>query len=405
MRLKTLILCTTLLGAAAPLTGLAAESDQPFAPAAIVNGSAVTNYEVDQRAKMLTVLSGPGDHTKQALKALIDERVELAQAKQFGVTVSDDDIKQGEAEFASRAKLSTEQFLDVLAKAGVAPETFRDFVRAGQAWRQVVRGLISPTVTVSDADVISAQSATMARGAPEVLLSELVLPATPEYIAQTEPLAKQLSQTLHGDAAFSAAARKYSASQSAPNGGQLKWMPASNLPSGIAQEVLALSPGQVSAPITVPNAFVLFEMRGLRDAQSIPRDNIEDDYMIYTVGDASAESRARAAHLQATLTDCAQLYKLNKGKPASLLQHETQKLPQVPADVALELAKLNPGASSISLQRPGQTALLMLCSRNVVTDPPTKTSDVRDAVFNKRVEDKAEAYLAKLRAGAVITYP
>jgi peptidyl-prolyl cis-trans isomerase SurA len=127
-------------------------------------------------------------------------------------------------EFAGRANMTTEQFVAALAKAGVAEQTYRAFVRAGVAWRNLVRSKFGAELTVSDADVNRALSLAAQPREPRLLLSEILLPATPQYFAQSAALAEQLAHTVTTPAQFAAAARQYSGSQSAARGGRIDWV-------------------------------------------------------------------------------------------------------------------------------------------------------------------------------------
>ena len=77
----------------------------------------------------------------------------------------------------------------------------------------------------------------------------------------------------------------------------------------------------------------------------------------------------------------------------------------MPADVALELAKLDPGEVSTTIRQGPNTVLLMLCSRTVTETPPQSQDDLRNALFNARVNTLADAKLDKLRAAANIRTP
>ena len=124
------------LGLAAPL---AADAQSPFSAAARVNDAIVTNFEIDQRALFLQVIRTPGELRSVALESLVNERLQLAEARRLGVVASDQEIAEGIAEFAARAELSAEEFLDAIGEEGVAPETFRDFVANSISWRNVVQ--------------------------------------------------------------------------------------------------------------------------------------------------------------------------------------------------------------------------------------------------------------------------
>ena len=168
--------------------------------------------------------------------------------------------------------------------------------------------------------------------------------------------------------------------------------------------VLSLSPGQVTSPMALPNALVLFEMRGLEDAASVPSADVSVDYMEYLIpGGHSPEALAEAARIKAKAQTCGDIYGAVKGTPPDQLTRTTQKLAAVPTDVGYALAKLDPGEVSTDLTRGSALVYLMLCSRTASPTPPPTEDELRAALFDQRVNGLADAYLAKLRAAAIIT--
>ena len=123
----------TLLGAAFAL-GLAqaaAAQSSPFAPVRIINDKVISQYELDQRVIFLTLLRQPGDPVEEALRGLTQDKLQLWIGEQFGVTVTPEQILAGMEEFAARANLTPEQFVEAIGQAGMDAESFRDFVKAG----------------------------------------------------------------------------------------------------------------------------------------------------------------------------------------------------------------------------------------------------------------------------------
>ncbi|HAV09469.1 MAG TPA: peptidylprolyl isomerase, partial [Rhodobacteraceae bacterium] len=78
---RTLLIAAT---AALALVPRLATAQGLFSPAYIVNDKIVTNFEIDQRAKLLTMLRAPGDPAKVAREQLIEERLKLEAAQVLG---------------------------------------------------------------------------------------------------------------------------------------------------------------------------------------------------------------------------------------------------------------------------------------------------------------------------------
>lgn len=372
-----------------------------FAPRIYINDRAITNYEVEQRALFLRVLRAPGNPEEEALKALIEDRLRQTEADRLGIKLSEQDLTRGLTEFASRANLTAEQFATELGKAGIAPETFRDFVSAGLLWRQVIRAKFLGQVPISEADIDKALEAATRPKALQVLVSELVIPAPEGQEEAAMAQAQELADSLSGEGAFASAARKFSAAPSAGAGGRLDWLPLANLPAAIGQKVLALDAGEVSDPISVPGAVVLFMLREVAEDKTAEPIAVTVDWVEFLVPDDAAE----IARLRAQADDCPMLMAEAGGLPEDRMTRTKAGLDAVPNDVALELAKLDLNESSVALTRGGYRRMLMLCGREPVLEPMPTRDQVREQVINQKLEGMAEGYLEELRSAAIIREP
>jgi peptidyl-prolyl cis-trans isomerase SurA len=372
-----------------------------FAPRLYVNDRVITNYEVEQRALFLRVLRAPGNPEEEALKALTEDRLRQTEAERLGLKLTEEELNTGLTEFASRANLSVEQFVAELGKAGIAPETFRDFVSAGLLWRQVVRARFLGQVPISENDIDRALEASARPRALQVLASELVIPAPEGQEEAAMAKAQELSDSLSGEGAFAAAARQYSAAPTAGSGGRLDWVPLANLPAAIGQKILALDAGEVSDPIAVPGAVVLFLLRDVAMDTKAEPISVSVEWAEFLVPDDAAA----IAEILANSDECNDLYGQAKGLPEDRLTVTKAGLEEVPGDVALELSRLDPGEASTDLTRGGFRRLLMLCGREQVVDPVPTRDQIREQVINQKLEGMAEGYLEELRSAAIIREP
>lgn len=395
-----------------------AQEGSPFAPRMVINGQAITNFEMEQRMLFIRALRAPGDPEKEALKALLNDRLGAQAAKDMGISVTAEQVRAGMTEFAARANLTPEQFTEALAAEGVAPETFRDFVANGLLWREVVRTKFGASVRISEAQIDRALAENAKTPQVRVLLSELVIPAEGEDITPVLDQARAIKDGSGSEAGFASAARQFSAAPSAGRGGRLDWMPITNLPPAIIGQVLTLSPGEISDPIVVPQAVVLFQLNGISDVESAMPAQVEVEYAQFALP-ASVDP----ASIRQQADGCGDLYPLARGLPADQLRVTTQMMGQVPQDIGLELAKLDPG-ESVLRSRGGYSELLMLCQRTGIPEPdpqaaqmPVTAEDaaaegegnpaidreaVRTQLGNQQLTALADAYLEELRSEAII---
>ena len=402
MILRMTILVALTLGAA-PVWA----QQNLFAPVARVNDRVITQYELNQRALFLQLLNAPGNLEEEALDRLVDERLQMDAAAASGVAVDDDQVLAGMEEFASRANLTVEQFIQALAGGGVSEETFADFVRAGLAWRGVVRGRFGPRAQVSEAEIDRALALGSATGGVRVLLSEIFLPAdTPARLAAAQRRAAELSQitTLP---AFAAAARRYSAAPSRGRSGRQDWIPIGNLPPQIRAQILTLAPGGVTDPIPVPNAIALFQLRALEETDAPEAEAVSVEFARYFIsGGRTAAALAEADKIKARVDTCDDLYGVAEGKPEEQLLRDVLPVAEVQGDIAMELAQLDEGEVSTALTTGDGQALvfLMLCGRTLAINAEADRETVRQSLINQRLGSYASGYLAELKSDAVIQY-
>ncbi len=377
-------------------TTVAEAQDASFAPRLYVNERAVSNFELAQRTLFLRLLRAPGDIEAEALKGLIEDRLRLSVAEQLGLTLTAEAVMGGMTEFAGRANLTAEQFVEALGQAGVAPETFRDFVSAGLIWRDVVRGKYAGSITISDAEVDRAiarqKQATKAR----MLLSEIVIPG-PDGLA----IAEKLKREKVTETAFFAAALRYSKAPSAEAGGRLEWLPLANLPTEVREAVVGLEKGEISAPVRVPGGLAVFLLRDVAQDPTEELAPLEVKFAQYLVPNDGVS----AATVRAKVDVCDDLYAVAKGQPEDRLTVETLPLGQVPGAIGAELAQLDPGESSTAITRGPWQVFLMLCSRTAVQELAPQRDDIRAQLINGRLGGLSERYLSELRADAIIREP
>lgn len=401
MTLKTLLIACLGL-----FTPAVAAAQSPFSAAVSVNGGAVTYYEIDQRVRLMEVLGQIGDLEKTARQDLIDDRLRAFAARQLGITVTEDMVAVGLNEFATQAQLTGEQFLEALSQEGVDPETMTAFVRAGVMWRLVVQQKFQAKAFVTEAELDTAMALGTTSVGASVLLSEIVIPLAQGQEDLAMELATDLSKRITSFAEFEEAALTYSSASTRANGGKLDWIPLGNLPADVGKSMLTMGVGQVTPPITMPNAIVLFQLRGIRDNRSVTSRTIAYDYATYQIpGGRSPEATKTALDLKGEIDTCNDLAAQVRKQPADRFSRQVVPVGRVARDIGLELAKLDRNEVSIDLTsgpNGENLVFLMLCNRtNALTEG--NREEVRAALFGQRLDAFGLGYLQELRGDAIIS--
>ncbi|MEE3070499.1 MAG: peptidylprolyl isomerase, partial [Pseudomonadota bacterium] len=275
----------------------------------------------------------------------------------------------------------------------------------GLVWREVVRGRFAANASVSEAEIDRALSLAGTGGGLRVLLSEIILPARPEVpgeVDQAQALAARITK-VRSAGAFSEFASNYSATPSREVGGRLPWTPLNQLPPVLHPIVMGLATNEVSEPIEIPNGIALFQLRGLEETTALTPEYAAIEYaQFYLPGGRTPENLAEAARISGTTDTCDDLYGIAKGMDPARLERTTLPPAQIPADIGIELAKLDAGETSVALSRDDNLVLLMMCGRTAAISEDVNRDEVAAQLRNQRLGSYADSYLGQLESDARI---
>ncbi|RCS23523.1 peptidylprolyl isomerase [Phyllobacterium salinisoli] len=142
-------MCFAILGGEAMLHPAAADEIK-----VLVDSNPITSYDIQRRAAFLKLQRKKGNLTQMAREELTDDMLKRMEMKRRNVTISDKEIDQAFAGFASRNKLTTTQLSEVLNKAGVTPEHFKTFIMVQMGWNRVLSSRMRETGMISEQDAV-----------------------------------------------------------------------------------------------------------------------------------------------------------------------------------------------------------------------------------------------------------
>ena len=378
----------------------AAQAQGLFDPVISVNRAAITAYELEQREQFLEILQRSSGMAQQARDSLIEDRLKMAAADRAGIKLGGAELLSAMDDFAANANLELEQLLETLAQSGVDEQTYRDFIMVGVTWRELIRARFAARSAPSEAEIDRALASAGAQGGVKVLLTEIVLPAgSAEELNNARQTAERLGR-ISSTADFSEQARRLSVAQSRVNGGRLEWANLSDLPDGLRPIISGLRPGQITTPLEVPNAVVLFQ---LRDVAETTVQSPE----ISTVKYAHLKGPADAVKAATKMADtCDDFYGAAKNNPSLTLTIRSESPDQMSQALSLRLMGLDKNEfDDMPAAAAGNHAeIVMLCARVYAALEDVSRGQVADNLRSARISSLADGFLAELRASADIVY-
>jgi peptidyl-prolyl cis-trans isomerase SurA len=194
-----------------------------------------------------------GSVVKQARDEIIEEKLKLQAAKKLGITVPDAEVDGMIRDMAKRNNKSEKEFAQMLAGMGVDIKTMKSRIRAGVAWRDVIRRKFGHQIAIGTLDVeraiASSGTAAIEGGEKvELQLQRVILPfgGTADDKAKARQLAdaEGLRRKAKGCKAFEAAAKGMPGAKFENLGAR----PATSLQEPTRSIVLAAKVGDVTPP-------------------------------------------------------------------------------------------------------------------------------------------------------------
>jgi peptidyl-prolyl cis-trans isomerase SurA len=120
---------------------------------AFVNGQPITVLDIEHRSKFIQMSSKKVPSRKEVMDSLIDEILEIAEAKRFGLDIPDADIDRSYADVATRMAIDAQKLTQILVSGGASEDTLKRRLRAQMAWTALVRGRYKASLEIRDKDV------------------------------------------------------------------------------------------------------------------------------------------------------------------------------------------------------------------------------------------------------------
>ena len=384
-----------------------------------VNGKAITNYDVDQRAAFLLMVTNLDDtkanhqQIKQdATQSLIDEILKLDAAKAVDPNIVDKSLEAAknlvDENFAGNGKNGSHNLrdkgidaLNVQAKF-VSDIVWGEFIRYKFDWK------FKELDSIVDKALLRIKKDSEK---PQVKLSEIILlPGPKRPINKTLELANEIIKSVNRGANFNAIARQYSAAGTARSGGSLGWVLADQLSPEVQEEIQKIEVGAVSTPIQRDGLVILIQKEGvLQNGIADPsQDIITIARAVYPLkkNASNANKLEAAAKIErdiAKVKNCNDLVALNQkygSKVSGLIKNVKLGSFNGPLQNLIKDLKILEPSNPLAFAE--DVSVFMLCKREAQKLSLPSREDVFIAEFNKIFGLLSERYLFRLRRSAII---
>ena len=259
---------------------------------AVVNTGVVTRKEIDDRIASLQKQGSTGgkklpegeELRKQVLENLILEKIQIQEAEQTGLAVSNKDLNKIIEDIAVRNKLSLADFRQAIIKTGISFERYSELLREDVLKSRLREREVDSQIKISDAEIdnfIVEQmqrrgtdtGAARASGPEEIAVAQIFIPveegAGPSAQADARKKAESILKEARGDADFMQLGAQANKENSKIKFQDLGYRTQDRLPQIFTETVRNLGPGQVaSSVVRSPAGFHVLKVMDRRSSGS-----------------------------------------------------------------------------------------------------------------------------------------
>jgi peptidyl-prolyl cis-trans isomerase SurA len=401
------------------LTSALPASAQAVRVVAKVNGDAITDYALKERITFAIRSAGMQDSADlqqrlapQILRQMIDERLQIQNAKALGVKASEEEINQRIAEIERASGLQRGQFKQYLQQIGVPFEIASQQIEAGLSWAKIVRRKVRPQVDVSDAEIDDGLARIRANaGKTEARVAEIFIPIDRvEQADEAKRSADRVVEQLRRGAAFPALAQQFSHGATAQAGGDLGWILPGSLDPALDTAIERLPLRQASDPIRSPSGYhILLVLDRRQYAQSRP-DDVKLHLVQMTLAlpmnaspDEIARATGEAQKAMAGVRTCEDLRNRERDIKGATSGTLTLQAGQLAANREMydQIPKLPPGGTAGPFRVAEGLQVVALCSKEGASGLPTREV-VGQQILLQKLEAASRRYMRDLRRVATI---
>ncbi len=275
-----LLLCTAFLaaGALAQTRDLGGKGELLDRIAVVVNDGVVLQSQIDGQIAVVarrlkdqgTPLPAPSVLKQQITERLILQEIQLQRAQKLGLRVTDEALNNALRDVATQNKIEFSRLPDALASEGIVYSEYREQIRHEMTLSLLRQRDVYTHIYVSprELDQFITKASADKTGRVEYDVSHILLAlpeaASPGQLEQVEKKAQEIYQRAQGGEDFGQLAVANSQAQSALERGAIGWRKGNELPSFMADVVVSMKPGEVSAPVRTPSGFHIIRLNAQR---------------------------------------------------------------------------------------------------------------------------------------------
>ena len=392
---------------------------------AIVNNDIILNSELQMEMlsvqKKIEAANAPvltnQEIRAQAIERLIVHKLQMAEAKELGISVDDETLLKAVNNIANRNNITLEQLEQALQREGMTLEYYREDLREQIILSRLRNREVMARIQVTDAEIDNyLEHVDQQPGGRTAFHLRHILIATPEGASSTQiqkarVKAENLITELRGGADFAAIAVRESAGRHALEGGDLGWLEADSLPSLFSADAATMERGAVAGPMQTASGFHIIKLEDYKGGDRNIVKQTHARHILIRTNELTSDNDARTRLEQLYLRinngeDFTDLARTNSDDKASAIKGGDLGWVS-PGTLVAKFEEVMDSMEINELSEPFQTQfgwhiVQVLERRDHDATEEVRRDKARTALREQKADEALELYIRKLRDQAYV---
>jgi peptidyl-prolyl cis-trans isomerase SurA len=385
-----------------------------------VNDDAITDFDLSQRVLFAIRTTGLQDSpdlrqrmAAQILRQMIDEKLQIQDAKKLGLKPSDAEVQQRVGDIERAAGMGRGQFKQYIQSVGVPIDIALQQIEAQIAWNKIIRRKVRPQVDVSEAEIDDALNRSRQNiGKTESRVAEIFVPVDRADLAdESRRSADRIVDQLKRGAPFGAVAQQFSQGATSSAGGELGWVLPGTLDPTLDAAIDKLPVRQYSEPVRSASGWHILYVIDRRPFAATRAEDTRLNLTQMTLPlpvNASPEevnkANGDAQRVMASVKSCSDMHikaRELKGATSGDLQGIRVGDLQANPQMFEQLPKLNVGGTAGPFRVAEGMQVVVLCGKIGGDGLPARDA-ISQQILIQKLESAGRRYMRDLRRHATV---
>lgn len=252
-----------------------------------VNNRIITNIDLIDRYRLVSSISKIKFNSlaekqaifSQLLKTMVDEELQIQEAKNLQIELDQDKFDQSLKEIASSQKKTIRQLYSSFQGKSISYASFTRQLQSQVLWSQIVRKEVVPKIKISQSEINELlEFRKIKSDIKKLFISEIYIPfdyKNGHDAIDSKSLIFKIYDELKKSKDFKNIVKQFSHSPTAEFGGEIGWVGEGDVDRRIYQAIKGLEVGEVSKPVLMDGGYYLFKVGDQKTFSTLTDQDLE----------------------------------------------------------------------------------------------------------------------------------